>query len=758
MNKEQELFPSLGRGELNEVTNYKQSGWVSDDDDRVDGMAKVTGKARFTAEFRPSGLVYGVFVCSTIAKGSVKSIYLVDAKKAAGVIDIIYYLNCPVVPGYRAADPTKNPGARDYFGHKVFFNNLIVSNGQPVALVVADTYERAVHAASLVKLEYTAETPQTDFEKNKFNDALLKSRGEYLRKEKDAWKKADVKLEEEYTTPIETHNPMEMHATTAMWEGDKLTVYDKSQGPKGVQAELARIFGLDEKNVKVVTEYVGGAFGSGLRSWPHVHAAVIASKKVNRPVKVLLNREQMFTMVGYRPESWQRIGIGASKDGKLVGITHHAVSNTSTYEDFTEGIATVSQYVYECPNVNTSYKILPLDINTPTWMRGPGPASGCFGLESAMDELSYKLNMDPIELRIINNAEVSPQNKLPWTTKYLKECYALGREKIGWDKRPTVPGSLKEDGMLVGYGMAVGIFGAGRGGATAKGVLRSDGSLLLQSAVSDMGPGTSTAMVKIGSEQMSIDDSKVKFELGDTDFPTGPTQGGSGSATTVGSAVIAVCDAIKQNLKELAIQKIAMFKDLKPEDLNYENGNLLAKHNGSLTIHFTVLLKQAGLPELQISKASTGFAQRDKYVTNSFSVHFVKLHVNPVTGVIKLKHIVSCADAGKIISEKTARSQMVGGAVGGIGMAMTEETLMDHRYGRYINSNFVDYHVPVHADVPPMDVLFVNKPDFIISPTGAKGIGEIALVGVAPAILNAVYNATGKRIRNLPVTPDKVLG
>jgi xanthine dehydrogenase YagR molybdenum-binding subunit len=728
-------------------------GWFADDD-RVDGMAKVTGKARFTAEFRLPNLAYGVFVCSTIAKGSISNMYLREAKNAPGVIDIIYYLNCPVVPGYRSADLTKNPNARDYFGLKVFFNNLIVSNGQPIAMVVADSFERAVHAASLVKVEYNKEEPTTDFEKNKFNDKILKSRGEYLRKEKDAWATAEVKLEEEYTIPIETHNPMEMHATIANWEGDKLTVYDKSQGPKAVQTELARVFALDEKNVKVITEFVGGAFGSSLRSWPHVHAAVIASKKLNRPVKLTLNREQMFTMVGYRPYSWQKIGIGASKDGKLTGITHHAVSNTSTYEEFTESIVNVSQFLYECPNVNTSYKILPLDINTPTWMRGPGPATGCFGLETALDELSYKLNIDPIELRLINHADVHPHSKLPWTTKYLKECYELGKEKIGWRKRPTVPGSLKEDGMLVGYGMGVGVFGAGRGGATAKGILKSDGSLLLQSAVSDMGPGTSTAMVRIGSEQMAIDDSKVRFELGDTDFPNGPTQGGSGSATTVGSAVIAVCDAIKQTLKEMAIENIAAFKNIKADDIKYENGKLVS---GAASIHFTELLKQTGKPEIQVSKTSTGFAQREKYVTNSFSVHFVKLHVHPVTGVIKLKHMVSVADAGKIISEKTARSQMVGGAVGGIGMAMTEETLMDHRYGRYINSNFVDYHVPVHADVPPMDILFVNKPDNIISPTGAKGIGEIALVGVAPAILNAVYNATGKRIRSLPVTPDKLI-
>jgi xanthine dehydrogenase YagR molybdenum-binding subunit len=726
------------------------------EDDRADGLAKVTGKAKFTAEHKIDGLLYGVFVCSTIAKGNIQNMVLSEARKAPGVQDIIYYLNCPQVPGYK---PAEGKNVRNYQGLKVFYNNMVVSNGQPIALVVADTYERAIYAASLVKVSYNKEAHETDFENNKEHSPLLSKASEYTRNEKDAWKNAEVKLEAEYIIPIETHNPMEMHATTAVWEADnKLTVYDKSQGPKGVQTELVRMFALEEKNVKVVTEFVGGAFGNALRSWPHVYAAVIAAKKLNKPVKVTLNREQMFTMVGYRPQSWQKIGIGAAKNGKLVGITHQAVSNTSSYEDFREGIVNGSQFLYECPNVNTSYKMLPLDVNTPIWMRGPGPATGCFGLECALDELSYLLNIDPIELRIINDTTINPQSKLPWTTKYLKECYALGKEKIGWGNRSAIPGLVKEDGMLVGYGMGVGWFWAGRGAATAKAILKQDGSLVLQCAVSDMGPGTSTGMVAIGKEQMGLDAGKIKFELGNTDFPNGPTQGGSGSLTAIGTAVIIICDALKQQLKELAVANVAAFKPLKPEEIKYEHGILSSEKDKTVAIHFTELLKQSNKTELEITKSSGGFDQRSKYEAHSFSVHFVKLHVHAVTGVIKLKHMVSVADAGKIISEKTARSQMVGGAVGGIGMAMTEETLIDHRFGRYINSNFVDYHVPVHADAPPMDILFVNKPDNIISPTGAKGIGEIALVGVAPAILNAVYNATGKRIRKLPVTPDSLAG
>ena len=729
------------------------------DDERVDGIDKVTGKATFTAEHQLANMAYAVFVGSTIAKGVIKNMLLFEAKNAPGVLDIIYYGNCPAVPGYTpfAKDPNKK--GYEWRGLKPFNNNLVYSNGQPIAMVIADTLERAVYAASLVKAEYVKDEFDTDFEQSKLDDKKLKKIGEYKRGDADVYKTAEINVEAEYTVPIETHNPMELHASIAVWDGDdKLTVYDKSQGPKNVQRDLANNFGLDEKNVRVVTEYVGGAFGSGLRSWPHVPAACIAAKKLKRPVKLVLTREQMFTTVGYRPIAWQKIGISADIKGKLTGITHHAISNSSRYEDFTEGIVNVSQFLYACPNVNTGYKILPLDMNTPTWMRGPGPATGCFALESALDELSYKLKIDPIELRLINHADIHPVSKLAWTTKFLKECYALGKEKIGWHNRPATPATLLENGMLTGYGMAGGVFGAGRGQASAKGILKADGTLTLQSAVSDMGAGTSTAMVNIGSQLMGLAANKVFFELGDTDLPQGPTQGGSGSTAAIGTAIIVVCDALKQTLKELAIATVPAFAALKPEDVKYENGMLSSINNASANISYTDLLKQANKPLIEVVKDSArATAEAQKYAMNSFSVHFVKLQVNPVTGVIHLKHIVSTADAGKIIAYNPARSQMVGGAVGGIGMALTEEVIVDNRYGRYVNSNFADYHVPVNADTPPMDVLFVNKPDNIISPTGAKGIGEIALVGVAPAIANAVYNATGKRIRQLPITPDKLI-
>lgn len=728
-------------------------------DDRVDGVDKVTGRAKYTADQRIENIAYGVFVTSTIARGAIKNLLTAEAKNSPGVLDIIYYQNCPPVPGYRPHDKELNKRGFEWQGLKVFSNNLVYHYGQPIALVVADTWEKAVKAAKLVKAEYVTEPFETDFEKLRKDESKLKKISDYKRGEPDAYRKADVFVEAEFYTPIETHNPMEMHATIAIWEGgDKLTVYDKSQGPKGTQSQLAWCFGLEEKNVRVITEFVGGAFGASLRSWPNVPAAVIAAKKVKRPVKVLLNRRQMFSMVGYRPQAWQKIAIGANKDGKLVGITHHAISNTSRYEDYREGIVNASQFLYDCPNVNTSYKILPLDLNTPTWMRGPGEATGAFALECALDELAYKLNMDPVELRVKNYAELHPVSKLPWSSKFLKECYDAGREKIGWDKRPATPRSLKEEGMLAGYGMGGGVFGAGRGNAAVKAILKKDGSLILQSAVSDMGPGTATTMVKIAETSMQMPASKIRFMLGDTDFPPGPTQGGSTTTSTLGNGVSLVCDALKKHLKELAIANIAAFKSSAIDDIEVKNEQLLSKKDNTKRISLADLVSSSGKEQVEIIQESgRAAAEAQKYAMNSFSAHFVKVHVDPSTGIVKLKKVIATGDGGKIISEKTARSQMIGGAVGGIGMALTEEVLIDHSTGKYINDNLGSYHVPLHTDVPPIDAWFPNKPDPVINATGAKGVGEIALVGFAAAVANAVFNATGKRIYRLPIKPEDLL-
>jgi xanthine dehydrogenase YagR molybdenum-binding subunit len=630
--------------------------------------------------------------------------------------------------------------------------------GQPIALIVADSFESANAAVRFVKAEYAPESFETNFDKARLDAKNLKINSNYKRGTEKKFKEAFAFVESEFNIPIEVHNAMELFATIAHWEGeDKVTLYDKTQGPKSTQFTVSRTFGIPDKNVRVIAENVGGAFGSGLRSWANVPAACIAAKKLNRPVKLVLTRPQMFSLVGYRPQSWQKVGIGADAAGNFIGISHEAITNTSRYEDFREGIVDASKFLYACENVDTKYNLLPLDLSTPVWMRGPGEASGCFALESAIDELSYKLKMDPIELRLKNYTTINPENKMPFSDINLKDCYTYGINKIGWKNRPTVPGALKENGWLIGYGMAVGVFGAGKGSASVRIVLSNDGKLLLECGVSDMGPGTTTAMTILAAEAMHMPIQKIKFKLGDSDLPPGPSQGGSGTTSTVGSAVDLACKTLQQKLKEIAIKSAPVFSGMNAEGLEVKNEMVISKTDANVKMDIIGLLKLANQDKIDLTISSNGKnAAQLKFTSNSFSAHFVKLGVNPKDGTVKILQVVTTGDAGKIISPKTARSQMLGGVVGGVGMVLSEKLEIDHKTGQIINASFGGYHVPLHSQIPPTDVWFVNKPDPNINDIGAKGIGEIALIGFAAAVTNAVYNATGKRVRDLPITPEKL--
>ena len=699
-----------------------------DENDRVDGIEKVTGKARYFAEFKLPGLTYGVLVTSTITKGKITGIDTKAAKNAPGVLDVLSHLNKPAAAGYEAGGGSPM---------KIFYTDQVFFNGQPVALVVADTFERATYAATLVKVSYEKAAFNTDFKKSVTDVNVAKKQGQppYVRGVADAYKTAEVKLEQTYEMPVETHNPMELHGIIADWRtNDQVTVYAKTQGVKVAQATIANIFKIPQENIQVKSEFVGGGFGMALRTWPLEIATIMASKQVKRPVKLVITRDQMFTMVGNRPAAYQKIGLGATKDGKITGITHTAFGQTSTYENFTEGVVTMSKFMYASANVNTNYYVVPLDMSVPIWMRGPGEATGAFALESAIDEMAHALDMDPLEFRIKNDPETDPMKNIPFSSKNIKEAYKLGAEKIGWINRKNKPGSITEGPWKIGYGVSIGVFNASRGRATVKGILNADGSLILQSATSDIGPGTGTGMTLIASRLMNIPVDKITFELGDSSLPPAPSQGGSTTLSTVGTAVNDVCVSLKATVVELA-----------------------ANANMSTTSNFAEVLKKNNLPMIEVTKQSQANQQGKEYSMYSFSIHFVQVKVHNLTGVVKVSKIVSVGDSGKIISPKTARSQMVGGAVGGIGMALTEEALLDNRYGKYINNNFADYHVPVHADVPEIDVIFIDKPDYIVNPMGAKGMGEIALIGFAGAVANGVFNATGKRIRSLPITPDKVL-
>ncbi|HEX6430689.1 MAG TPA: xanthine dehydrogenase family protein molybdopterin-binding subunit [Niastella sp.] len=682
--------------------------------DRVDGKAKVTGTARYAADHLVQNVAYGFLVGSTIAKGRIKSIDTKAAAQAPGVLAVITHLNAPPIPGYqKAQDPAKPPPG----GLRIFYNDEIFYYDQPIALVVADTYERVLYAAKLVKAQYEKSAQQTELQPN-LNKATIPANPafkDYKRGEADAYKNAPVKLEQEYYHPAEVHNPMELANILAQWEGDnKITVYTKTQGVEATKKTLQEAFQIPLENITVHAQHIGGAFGMGLRTWPYEIAALMGAKKTGRTIKLVLHREQMFTNVGHRPATLQKIGLGATKDGKLTGIMHEAFAHTSIYQEFTEATINITRFLYACPNVTTRYRLVPLNVCTPIWMRGPGEATGCFALESAMDELAFALNLDPIEFRLRNHADKDPETNRPWSSKYLKECYEMGAEKIVWKERKLTPRSLADGDWLIGYGMGTGSFGAFRQVAFVKARLQPDGSLLLQCSVNDMGPGTATMMTTIAADVLGITPDKITVQMGSTTFPAGPTQGGSNVTSTVGSAVYDVCTALKEKIAATGNKEV-----------------------------------------LEITKESKGKEQ--PYAMYSFSVHFVKLRIHRFTGQIKIDHVVSCADAGTIISHKTAESQMIGGAVGGIGMALMEDMLIDHRFGRPINNNLADYHVPVNADIPNIDVFFVNKKDPFTNPMGSKGLGEIALIGMAPAIANAVFNATGKRIRSLPITPDKLI-
>ncbi|OOQ56664.1 xanthine dehydrogenase family protein molybdopterin-binding subunit [Mucilaginibacter pedocola] len=699
---------------------------------RVDGRAKVTGAAKYSAEYNQPNMAYAVLVGSTITKGTIATIDTKAALKAPGVLTLLTYLNAPKVPGHVATKPQK-PGAKSG-PLKIFYDNKILYNGHPIAMVVADTFERAQYAASLVKATYNKQAHDTKPPKDLSRGVGAWDGKDFTRGTVDAWKTAPVKLEQEYTHPSEIHNPMELHAIIARWDApDKLTVWDKTQGVRATRGDIAKAFNLKAENVQVNSQFVGGAFGSALQVWPHEVAAILGAKVVKRPVKLVLSRPDMFTSVGYRPYTWQKIGIGATADGKLVGITHEAVGQTSSFEDFAEGPINTSKGLYVSPNVTTRYKLLSLDVNTPTWMRGPGEATGAFALESALDELSYALKMDPIDLRMKNYAKVDPDNGKEYSSKYLDEAYAMGAKQIGWDKRKADAGSVMENGWLAGYGMAGGMFGAYRDNTVAKAIMKADGTLTVQTAVSDIGPGTGTAMVLIAAKVMGIDPGKIKFDMGDSALPFAPMQGGSATTSAVGSAVNDACVVLKEKFQKLM-------------------GN-----GGTDKPDYVKILKDNNLTELETVTRSQPGPDNEKYSMQSWSVHFVKVLVHPATGVVKIDKVACVADSGKIISPKTARSQVVGGAIGGIGMALMEEGIIDHRYGRYVNNNFGDYHVPVNADIPQIDALFIDKPDPYINPIGAKGMGEIALIGMAAAVANAVYNATGKRVRDLPITPDKLI-
>ncbi|MCB2377611.1 xanthine dehydrogenase family protein molybdopterin-binding subunit [Hymenobacter sp. BT635] len=725
---------------------------------RVDGRLKVTGQARYAAEHAVPGVVHGVLLTSTVARGRIRSLDTTAAEKAPGVLAVLTYRNSPGVPAYQDAKANNNPRLAGQ-EIRVFHDEQIHFANQPVALAIADTLERAQHAATLVRVQYDATPPETDLAAHRGRGRKPQKADDHLRGQPNAYRQAPVRIEQEYRTAVQMHHPMEPHAAIAQWEAGKLTVYNKTQAPKVAQQDLMRMFNLPEASVQVYSPFVGGAFGGSSRIWPQEVAAILGAKLVSRPVKVALRRDQMFNLVGYRPYSIQKVGIGATADGQLVGITHEALGQTSRHEEFAERIIDPTKSAYRCPNLNTQYQLVALDLSTPAWTRGPGEASGSFALESAVDELAYALNMDPLALRLKNFADVDPATGKPWSSNQLRACYERGAAQFGWNQRPRQPRATRDGQWLVGQGMSMGIYKSERQKAAARAQLFADGRLLVQAATADAGPGTATIMSQIAAQASGVPVGNIRFELGDSRLPPAPGQFGSHTAVSVGTAVHAVGAAVQQQLLTLARSTPDWQKRrLKPTDVVAENGVVRLVRDAKVQLSYADILRQHNLMGLDLTREVEPDEEQKKYVGKSFCANFVEVRVHEPTGVVRVSRVVSALDVGRVLNAKTARSQVYGSVVWGIGMALMEEARMDHRYGWYVNPQLAEYHLPVSADVPDIDVLFIDEPDLRLDPMGAKGMGEIGLIGFTAAVANAVFHATGRRIRELPITPDKLLG
>ncbi|WP_338766611.1 xanthine dehydrogenase family protein molybdopterin-binding subunit [Massilia sp. METH4] len=732
---------------------------------RVDGRAKVTGQAKYAAEHAAPDLAYGVVVSSPAAKGTIRSIDTRAALAVPGVVEVLTHLNRPKVRAFDIAYKDMTAPAGSPF--RPLYDEHVMYSGQPLALVVAETFEAARYAASLVRFDIAPEPHDTKLSANlerAYKPKPLKAGFEPPPSEKgdtdSAFAAAPVKIDAEFYSGVEHHNPMELFASTVIRDPDgHLTIHDKTQSSQNSRWYVSHVFGLAKNKVTVRNTYVGGAFGSGLRPQYQLTLAVMAALHLKRSVRVVLTRQQMFTF-GHRPETVQRVKLAAERDGTLRAIWHQAIAETSPIEDYVEVVVNWSGYLYTCDNIKLDYKLVKLDQYTPIDMRAPGAAHGVHALEVAMDELAYALKMDPLALRLKNYAERSPVEDKPYSSKELRACYELGAQRFGWAERPLEPRSMREGTELVGWGMATGVWDAMQMFARASAVLHADGKLVVSSAATDIGTGTYTVMATIAAEALGLPLEDVTFQLGDSTLPVAPIEGGSSHVTTVGSAVAGVCEKLQKTLfKHAQKLRASPFADAKFKDVEFVGGMLRHKRRSGAALPLTAILNDSGLVRLEEKYLMLpNMLKQRKYRKLVHSAVFVEVRVDEQTGTVRVTRVTSAVAAGRIMNTKTATSQVVGGIVWGISQALHEESYADHRLGRFMNHNYSEYHVPVNADIHAMDVIFVEEDDRIVSRLGAKGVGEIGLVGVAAAVSNAIWHATGKRLRSTPMTPDKVLG
>ncbi|OIN56283.1 xanthine dehydrogenase family protein molybdopterin-binding subunit [Arsenicibacter rosenii] len=733
---------------------------------RVDGVAKVTGKAKYAAEFDAPDLTYGYVVSSTITKGRITHIETSEALSLPGVLSVITHENRPKIAWLDMSykDQDAPPGSP----FRPLRDNKISYSGQPIALVVAETFELARYAASLIRVDYREAPHETNLDTNLHRARKPKSGLASLLKPPppkprgnfdEVYAASPAKVEGRYSHSPEHHNPMEMFASTVVYEKDgKLTIYDKTQGAQNSQLYVTQAFNMSFSDVRVISPFVGGAFGSGLRPQYQLFLAVMAARELKRSVRVTLTRQQMFTF-GHRPATIQNIALGADSNGKINAIYHDAVGETSQFEDYTEIVPTWSPMIYPAENVTLDYKIVPLDVFTPLDMRAPGGVTGVPAIETAIDEMAYELGIDPLELRLINYSDRNMAEDKPFSSKELRECFRQGAERFGWAKRNPKPGSMRDGHNLIGWGMSTGMWEANQMPARAEAVLTVNGKLRVTSATADIGTGTYTIMTQIAADTLGMPMEDVLFKLGDSDMPLAPIEGGSWTAATVGSAVKVVCEELGRKLFKLA-QKIpgSPLAKAKWDDVEFVDKHIRLKQNPAAAVSLQQAVDQnGGAAVWQKSTSLPAMMKQKNYSRAAHSAVFVEVMVDEDLGTIRVTRAVSAIAGGKILNPKTARSQIIGGMVWGISKALEEESVMDHTIGRFMNHSLAEYHVPVNADIHDLDVIFVEEHDDIVNPLGVKGLGEIGIVGMPAAIANAVFHATGKRIRELPITLDKIL-
>ena len=721
---------------------------------RIDGPLKVSGAARYSSDFHFPGLLYAVPVGATVAAGRVAAIDTAAAAALPGVRKIYTHDNkgklYPLAKSSQAIVDERRPPLDD---------DTVRYYGQYVALVVADTFEHATAAAARITVHYADVTdPEvgtrlTADEKPKVDT----ERGDPGK----AFDAAAVTVDHTYCTPTETHNPIELHASVARWDGSRFTLYETTQAVMNYRAVMAQMLGVPEDHVQVITEYLGSGFGGKLWPWTHALLAAMAARDLDAPVKLVVSREQMFHTVGHRPYTQQRVRLGADRDGRLVSLQHDYVHHRSRQGDYTENCGEATGFLYSTPNLRVTAGFARRDIGVPTSMRGPGAVPGLFALESAMDELALALSMDPVELRRRNEPKIDEMENLPFSSRHLQECLSRGADTFGWKRRDPKVGAMRRDGMVLGWGMAACTWIADRFPAQVAIQLNADGSVRVASGTQDIGTGTYTVIAQMAAELLGVDVSRVKVVIGDSSLPPGPWSGGSMATASMVPAMEQAAEAAIAQLLKAASADDDHFQGVKADQLAYRDGKVHRKDAPpSEGRGFDEVLGTARISHVEgKGKAGGTFGDKGKkkYSSHSFGAHFVEVTWQPELARLRVSRVLTVIDAGRIINPLTGRNQIEGAVVMGVGMAMFEQTHYDRRTGKALNSNLADYVMATHADAPAMDVIFLDHPDTHLNAMGARGIGEIGLAGVAAAIANAVHHATGVRVRELPIKIEDLL-